>query len=292
MTTTTLPQVSYRTKTVDGVSLFYREAGDAKNPTLVLLHGYPSSSFMYRDLILRLADRFHVVAPDYPGFGHSDAPATSDYEYTFDHLADTIDQFLESIGLDRYSLYVQDYGSPVGFRIAVKHPERVQSLIVQNANAYEEGLTPAWAAFRNYWQSRTPETEAAVASFFESATTQFFYKEGTRNPDGLSPDTWSLDQYFLNRPRNRAAQLELFYDYRSNLERYAQWHEYLRAHQLPTLIVWGKNDPFFGPEGAEAFKRDLPNAEIHLLDTGHFALEEDGEEIARLILAFLTEAAR
>lgn len=285
------PRVAYHTLPIEGVNVFYREAGSPENPALVLLHGYPSSSFMFRDLISALADRFHVIAPDYPGFGQSDAPAVADFAYTFDHLADVTEKFLQALKLTRFSLYVQDYGGPVGFRIAARHPEWITALIVQNANAYEEGFTPAWAAFRALWADRNADTEAGVKAFFAPETTRFFYQQGTRDSTALSPDTWTLDQSFLDRPANRAAQLELFYDYRSNPPQYPVWHAYFRAHQPRTLLVWGKNDPFFGPEGAAAFQRDLPAAEIHLLDTGHFALEEDGDVIAAHILRFLTPQA-
>ena len=277
---------TYHTRTVDGLSVFYREAGDPANPTLVLLHGYPSSSFMFRDLMPRLADRFHLVAPDYPAFGHSAAPGTAEFAYTFDHLTDVTERFLDALGLTRCSLYLQDYGAPIGFRLACRRPERVEALVVQNGNAYEEGFTAAWAAFRALWQDRSDATEAAVREFFSPETTRFFYTAGTRDPGALSPDTWTLDQSLLDRPANRAAQMELFYDYRTNPPLYPAWQAYLREHRPPTLIVWGRNDPFFGPEGATAFGRDLPGAEMHLLDTGHFALEEDGEVIAGHIRAF------
>lgn len=279
---------TYHTIEVDGINLFYRKAGNPANPTLVLLHGYPSSSFMFRDLMAQLSDQFYLIAPDYPGFGYSDAPDVSDFAYTFDHLADVTEQFLKALGVTRFNLYVQDYGAPVGFRIASRHPEWIQALIVQNGNAYEEGFTQAWQAFRELWQDRNEATEGAVKGFFAPETTRFFYTEGVRNAETLTPDTWTLDQSFLDRPANRAAQLELFYDYRNNPVEYPKWHTYLRDHQPPTLLVWGKNDPFFGPEGATAFQRDVPGAELHFLDTGHFALEEDGVEIAGYIRAFLS----
>ena len=278
---------TYHTAAVDGINIFYREAGDPKKPTLVLLHGYPSSSFMFRNLIADLSERFHLIAPDFPGFGSSDAPAVDDFAYTFDHLADVTEKFLQTLSLNRFALYVQDYGAPVGFRIAARHPDWIEALIIQNGNAYEEGFTPAWEGCRALWKDRNADTEAAVAAFFAPETTRFFYAEGTRDPAHLSPDTWNLDQYFLDKPANRAAQMELFYDYRNNPPVYPVWHEYFRIHQPRTLIAWGKNDPFFGPEGAAGFRRDLPDAELHLLDTGHFALEEDGAEIAGLIREFL-----
>ncbi len=280
-------RIQHRIALVEGLQIFYREAGDPANPTVLLLSGYPSSSFMFRDLIAALADDFHLIAPDYPGFGHSETPATNAFAYTFDHLAEVIETFAQTLNLKRFALYVQDYGAPVGFRIAARHPDWITSLIVQNGNAYDEGFTPAWAGFRALWADRSPATEKAVEAFFAPDMTRYFYQEGTRSPDALSPDTWSLDQFFLDKPNNRAANLELFYDYRNNPPLYPLWQAYLRAHQPPTLIVWGRNDPFFGPEGANAFLRDLPNAELHLLNTGHFALEEDGNEIAALIRAFL-----
>jgi pimeloyl-ACP methyl ester carboxylesterase len=260
---------TYHTVAVDGLNLFYREAGSKDHPTIVLLHGLPSSSHMYRDLMQTLSNRFHLIAPDYPGFGNSDTPPIDQFEYSFDRLAEITEHWLKTLALNRFSLYVQDYGAPIGFRIAARHPEWIQALIVQNGNAYEEGLTPAWKAFRDLWSDRT------------------FYTAGTRDLTHINPDNWNIDQSFLDRPQNTAAQLELFYDYRNNLKRYPQWHEYFRQHQPPTLIVWGKNDPFFSVEGAEAFQRDLPNAELHLLDTGHFALEEEREAIAHHIARFV-----
>ena len=284
----TLP-TSYRTAAVDGLNIFYREAGDPQNPTLVLLHGYPSSSFMFRSLIADLSDRFHLIAPDYPGFGNSDTPAVGEFAYTFDHLADVTEKFLQSLGVTRFTLYVQDYGAPVGFRIAARHPEWVEGLIVQNGNAYEEGFTPAWDGFRALWKDRNAGTEAAIASFFGPEATRSGYTDGTRDLAHLSPDTWHLDQYFLDKPANRAAQMELIYDYRNNPPLYPAWQEYFRTRQPRTLIAWGKGDLFFGPDGATAYLRDLPTAELHLLDTGHFALEEDGAEIAGLIRRFLSK---
>ena len=275
---------------VDGLNLFYREAGSPEHPTIVLLHGYPSSSFMFRDLMPRLADRFHLVAPDFPGFGNTDTPPPAEFTYTFDHLAEVTEKFLAALGLDKYSLYVQDYGAPVGFRLAAKHPERIQALIIQNGNAYEEGFSPAWASFRALWANRNPETEAGTAAFFAPKITQFFYTEGTREPDKLNPDAWNMDQFFIDRPVNQAANMELFYDYRSNPGHYAEWQAYFRQHQPPALIVWGQGDPFFTVEGAKAFLRDLPKAEFHLLNTGHFALEEEGQTIAEHIHRFLPGA--
>ncbi len=277
----------YHNVEVDGLNLFYREAGKKDYPTIVLLHGLPSSSHMYRDLINTLSDQFHLIAPDYPGFGNSDTPAINQFEYSFDRLADVIEQFLQTLELNRFSLYVQDYGAPVGFRIATRHPEWIQTLIVQNGNAYEEGLTPAWKPFRDLWGDRTEKTEAAVREFLKRDTTIFFYTAGTRDLTHINPDNWNIDQYCLDRPENAAAQLELFYNYKGNLERYPEWHEYFRKHQPPTLIVWGKNDPFFSVEGAKAFEQDLKTIELHLLDTGHFALDEERLAIANHIARFI-----
>ena len=273
--------------TIDGLSVFYREAGSPENPTLVLLHGYPSSSFMFRDLMARLADRFHLVAPDYPGFGNSDAPPPAEFEYSFDHFAEVIERLLEALLLTKYSFYMQGYGVPIGFRLATKYPERIEALIIQNGNAYEEGYTPAWAPFRALWQDRNAETETAMATLFAPKFTQFFYTEGAREPGTLNPDAWNMDQVFLDRAANQAANLEMFYDYRKNLPLVNRWHAYFREHQPPTLIVWGERDPFFTVEGAKAYLRDLPKAELHLLPTGHTALEEEGQAIADHIRGFL-----
>jgi pimeloyl-ACP methyl ester carboxylesterase len=273
---------------VDGSDIFYREAGNPKHSTIILLHGYPSSSFMFRNLIPRLSDRFHLIAPDFPGFGNSSTLPPTDFDYTFHNLAEITDHFLERLNVDRYSLYLQDYGAPVGFRIASKHPERIDALIVQNGNAYHEGFTSALDGFREMWKNRTPETEATMAGFFAPQFTKAFYTEGARNSKAINPDNWNMDQFFLGRPVNHALHIELFYDYRKNPQLYDRWHEYFRKHQPPTLIVWGKGDPFFGPAGAKAYLKDLPNAELHMLDTGHTALEEDGEVIAKHIERFLT----
>ncbi|MBW4657978.1 MAG: alpha/beta hydrolase [Drouetiella hepatica Uher 2000/2452] len=278
---------TFHTIAIEGLNIFYREAGSKDKPTIVLLHGYPASSHMYRDLINQLSDQFHLVAPDFPGFGNSDTPSIDQFEYSFDRLADITENFLKALGLTRFSFYLQDYGAPVGFRVATRHPDWIQALILQNANAYEEGLTSAWQALRDLWRDRTEATETAAREFFKRDTTIFFYTSGTRDRQNINPDNWNLDQSFLDRPNNAAAQLELIYDYRKNLESYPEWHAYFRTHQPPTLVVWGKNDPFFGPEGAKAFARDLNIIETHLLDTGHFALDEEGEAIAHQIRRFL-----
>ncbi len=242
---------------------------------------------MFRNLIPALADRFQLVAPDYPGFGNSSMPTVAEFDYTFDRLADVVEAFTETLGLARYSLYLMDYGAPVGFRLAVRHPERVQALIVQNGNAYEEGLGAFWTPFRAYWADRNATTAEPLAAFLNLETTKWQYTHGVRNAQAISPDTWTVDQYGLDRPGNREIQLQLFHDYGSNPARYPAWQAYFRAHQPPTLVVWGKNDYIFPAEGAHPYKRDLEDIEFHLLDTGHFALEEDGEVIAARIRAFL-----
>jgi pimeloyl-ACP methyl ester carboxylesterase len=280
-------QVRYRAATIDGVEIFYREAGSARAPTLLLLHGFPTSSHMFRDLIPRLARHYHVVAPDYPGYGSSSAPAPTAFAYTFDNLANIIDRFTQAIGLERYALYMQDYGGPVGFRIAVRYPERISALVVQNANAYEEGLSPAMDAARPAWERRTPETEETLRAFLTFETTRFQYLHGARDAGHVSPDAWVHAQAGLDRPGNDEIQLALLHDYGSNPKQYPLWQEYLRRHQPPTLIVWGRHDPFFTVAGAQAYQRDLTDSELYLFETGHFALEEDASTITRLMLDFL-----
>jgi pimeloyl-ACP methyl ester carboxylesterase len=280
-------QTQHRSVKVNGLDIFYREAGPKNAPVILLLHGFPTSSQMFRNLIPALADRYHVIAPDYPGFGNSSMPTVDKFDYSFDNLASVIEGFTEKLKLNRYSLYVMDYGAPVGFRLAAKHPERVQSLIVQNGNAYEEGLRDFWKPFRAYWKDRNTETAKPLEGFLNIGVTKWQYTHGTRNPDAISPDAWTVDQFFLDRPGNKEIQLQLFYDYGSNPPLYPQWQAYFRKHQPPTLLVWGKNDKIFPAEGAHPYKRDLKNIEFHLLDTGHFALEEDGGAIARLIRKFL-----
>jgi len=280
-------RTQHKTVTVQGLDIFYREAGPKDAPTILLLHGFPTSSQMFRNLIPALADKFHVVAPDYPGFGNSAMPPVEAFDYSFDNLANVIDGFTQELGLERYSLYVMDYGAPVGFRLAAKHPERVQALIVQNGNAYEEGLGDFWKPFRAYWQDRSAENAKPLQGFLNLEATRWQYTHGTRNPEAISPDTWTVDQYFQDRPGNKAIQMQLFYDYGSNPPLYLEWQAYFRRHQPPTLVVWGKNDQIFPAAGAHPYKRDLENIEVHLLDTGHFALEEDGDVIAKLIRRFL-----
>ena len=278
---------TYRTVSIDGLDIFYREAGSRSNPTILLLHGFPTSSHMFRNLIPALADRFHLVAPDYPGYGNSSMPSVNEFDYTFDHLAEIVEKFITAIDLKKYSLYVMDYGAPIGYRIAAKYPERVEALIVQNGNAYEEGLREFWDPIKAYWQDRSPENADKLKHLFTLEATKWQYTNGVRNLEAISPDTWNMDQLFLDRPGNEEIQLALFYSYGTNPSLYPQWQEYFRKHQPPTLIVWGKNDYIFPAEGAYPYQRDLRDVEFHLLDTGHFALEEDGDVIANHISQFL-----
>jgi pimeloyl-ACP methyl ester carboxylesterase len=282
-------QTLHKTINIDGVEIFYREAGPADAPTILLLHGFPTSSHMFRNLIPALADQYHVVAPDYPGFGNSAQPAMETFDYTFDNLAKVMEQFVAALGIEKYSLYLMDYGAPIGFRLAAKHPEQVQSLIVQNGNAYEEGLREFWDPIRVYWKDRTPKNAEPLAGFIAHDGVKWQYTHGVRNVDTISPDNWNVDLRHLTREGNPAIQLALFYDYQNNVPHYPEWQAYFRKHQPPTLIVWGKNDYIFPAEGAHPYKRDLKNLEFHLLDTGHFALEEDGQTIADTIRNFLNK---
>lgn len=287
---TTSNAVRYGTETVDGVDIFYREAGNPSKQTLVLLHGFPHSSHMYRDVLAALGDDYHVIAPDYPGFGDSSFPSATEYQYTFDNLAHTIDQFLTQRGLNDYVLMLQDYGAPVGFRIATKHPKRVKGLVIMNGNAYEEGLNQeAWAPIMQYWKNKNnPELEKAIAGqIFSDAGLKWQYTHGTRNPEGILPDSWNLDIAKFARKGQHRVQLDLFYDYQNNVKRYPIWQKYLRDNQPPMLIVWGKNDAFFPASGAEAYKRDVKQIDFNLLDTGHFPLEEDSNVIIKKMRAFL-----
>lgn len=282
----TLPTVYHRLLNVDGLDIFYREAGSPDKPALVLLHGFPTSSHMFRNIILSLADEFHIIAPDYPGYGQSSAPATTEFSYTFDRLAEVMEAFLTQLQISRFALYIQDFGAPVGLRIAARHPEWISALIVQNGNAYLEGISSAFEAFKPFWQNRNAETEAPPRGFLTLVTTKFQYTYGARNIEAISPDTWTHDWALLDRPGNELIQLALLHDYQNNPPQYAVWQDYFRKHQPPTLIAWGKNDPFFTEDGARAYLNDLPNAELHLLDSGHFALEEDTAQIANLIHRF------
>jgi len=279
---------TYRTVSIDGLDIFYREAGSRDNPTILLLHGFPTSSHMFRNLIPALADKFHLVAPDYQGYGNSSMPTVNEFDYTFDRLAEIVEKFIAAIDLKKYSLYVMDYGAPIGYRIAAKYPERVQALIVQNGNAYEEGLREFWEPIKAYWQERSPENAEKLKYLVTLEATKWQYTNGVRNLEAISPDTWTIDQHFLDRSGNGEIQLALLYSYGTNPPLYPQWQEYFRQYQPPTLIVWGKNDYIFPAEGAYPYQRDLKDVEFHLLDTGHFALEEDGDAIADHIRCFLT----
>ena len=278
----------YRSADVDGQKVFYREAGAADAAALLLLHGFPSASHMFRDLIPLLADRFHIVAPDLPGFGQSDMPARSKFAYTFDHVADVIDRFTEVVGLKRFAVYVFDYGAPTGFRIAVKHPDRITAIISQNGNAYEEGLSEGWNPIRAYWQEPSQANRDALRTFLAPETTRWQYTHGVADETTVAPDGLSLDNFYLARPGADEVQLDLFGDYTSNVALYPTFQKYFRTHKPPLLAVWGRNDPFFLPPGAEAFKRDIPGAVVRFLDTGHFALETHASEIAAAIRGFLT----
>jgi pimeloyl-ACP methyl ester carboxylesterase len=282
--------VRYGTVEVDGLNIAYREAGDAAAPKLVLLHGFPASSHQYRNLIPALADRFHVIAPDYPGFGNSDMPDPASFSYTFDKLADVTEHFLEKKGFDRYGLFVQDYGGPVGFRVAMRNPQALDWLIIQNTNAYEVGFTAAWDAIRHaLWKKRNAETEAPLLAFLSLDGIKMAYTSGHKRPDLISPDNWNMDFRFMERPNARRIQLDLFYDYRTNVELYPAWQKFLRERQPRTLIFWGQHDIFFTPEGGEAYLSDLPRAEMHRLDSGHFAVEDSLDVIAGNIRRFYEE---
>ncbi len=277
---------TYRRASVDGVSIFYREAGSRDAPTIVLLHGFPSSSREFDTLIPLLATRYHLIAPDFPGFGHSDAPPPAAYSYTFDHLAETTDRFLAQLGVNKCAFFLHDYGGPIGFRIMLAHPERVAALIIQNANAYTEGLGAKWSVIANYWSDRAAHPEIFDA-FASLAAAEQRHTLGTSHPERYNPDTWTDEFAFLSRPGQREIQADLLYDYRTNVASYPAWQAWLRERKPPTLVVWGKNDPSFIAAGGEAYKRDVPDAEIHLLDAGHFALDEKNDETAALMLQFL-----
>jgi len=285
--TTDSPLVEYGTHTIEDLEIFYREAGHPDAPQIVLLHGFPTSSHMFRDLIPRLAEDFHVIAPDYPGYGLSSAPSVDEFDYTFDNIASIVDTLLEREGFDRYALYLMDYGAPVGYRIAVEHPERVTGLVVQNGNAYEEGLREFWEPIKAYWKSGSDDDRNALRGLLSLGATRWQFQDGTRRPESISPDNWLVVQPLLDRPGNQEIQLDMFYDYRTNVPLYPSWQAYFREHQPPTLILWGEHDPIFPAEGAHPYLRDLPDAELHLLDTGHFALEEDGARMARMMREFL-----
>lgn len=284
----TFATTTYHRATVDGVGIFYREAGPKDAPAIVLLHGFPSSSREFDTLIPLLATRYHLIAPDFPGFGQSDAPSPSAYAYTFDHLAKTTDDLLDQLSVDKCAFYLHDYGGPIGFRMILAHPERVQALIIQNANAYKEGLGAKWTGIAQYWGDPKAHPEV-VDTFMSLAATEQRHTAGTSHPDRYNPDTWTDEYAHLLKPGQREIQANLLYDYRTNVASYPAWQAWLREHKPPTLVVWGQNDPSFIAAGGEAFRRDLPNAEIHLLDAGHFALDEKNDEIANLILEFLAK---
>lgn len=277
----------HKTVSVNGLNIFYREAGDVSKPTVLLLHGYPTSSHMFRNLITDLSESYHVLAPDYPGFGRSDQPLMKDFDYSFDNMATIVEGFLKELNVDKYSIYLMDYGAPIGFRIAAKYPERVESLIIQNGNAYDEGLKDFWIPIKKYWNDYTVENGKALEGFHSPAGLKWQYTHGVQDSLKISPDNWNIDLQHLTRPENDKIQLAMFYSYKTNVPLYPEWQQYFRDHQPPTLIVWGKNDYIFPADGAYPYKRDLKNLEFHLLDTGHFALEEKGDEIANYILNFL-----
>jgi pimeloyl-ACP methyl ester carboxylesterase len=279
--------ISYRHADVDGFKVFYREAGRRGAPKLLLLHGFPTSSHMFRDLLPKLADRFHLVAPDLPGFGQSDLPSRDGFAYTFENIASVIDRFTEVIGFDRYAVYVFDYGAPTGFRLALKHPERITAIVSQNGNAYEEGLSDGWNPIRAYWAEQTAANRDALRAFLSPETTKWQYTHGVPDTTAVSPDGYTLDDHYLGRSGVDEIQLDLFGDYGSNVALYPAFQQYFRTYQPPFLAVWGKNDPFFLPAGAEAFRRDLPQAVVRFFDTGHFALETHAAEIAEAISEFL-----
>jgi pimeloyl-ACP methyl ester carboxylesterase len=282
-----VPAIYYKTAQIDGIKVFYREAGPVGAPVILLLHGFPTSSHMFRNLIPLLADRFHVIAPDYPGFGHSDAPDRSAFKYTFANLADITDKLAGQLKLKKYSMYVMDYGAPVGYRLALKHPERVQTLIIQNGNAYTEGLGAFWDPIKAYWADSSKTRREALAGLVRLETTKFQYTDGMGDVARISPDNWTIDQALLDRPGNREIQLDLLGDYGTNVPLYPDFHAFFRKHQPPTLIVWGKNDKIFPESGAHPYLRDLPKAEVHILDSGHFALEDKLDVMGPLIRGFL-----
>jgi pimeloyl-ACP methyl ester carboxylesterase len=282
-----MTKIHYRRANVDGFNVFYREAGRSDAPVLLLLHGFPTAGHMFRELIPALSDRVRLIAPDLPGFGQSDMPPHDRFSYTFAGLAEVIERFTEVIGLTRFAIYVFDYGAPTGFRMAVRHPERISAIISQNGNAYEEGLSDGWTPIRAYWQDPSEKNRAALRAFLSPETTIWQYTHGVADTSRVSPDGYSLDNFYLARPDADEVQLDLFGDYKSNVAMYGEFQAYFRKHKPPLLAAWGKNDPFFLPPGAEAFKRDIPGAEVRFFDTGHFALETNCDEIASAIRDFL-----
>jgi pimeloyl-ACP methyl ester carboxylesterase len=290
--TASIPAVTYNSITADGVDLFYREAGDPHAPVLLLLHGFPTSSHMFRELLPRLASKYRTIAPDLPGFGFTSVPAERSYHYSFDSLARTISAFTEALHLQRYAIYVFDYGAPTGFRLALEHPERITAIVSQNGNAYEEGLGDSWNPIRAYWQQPNAENRDALRNFLTLDATRWQYIHGVTNPTSVAPESYTLDAALLERPGNADIQLDLFLDYASNIALYPKFQAYFRSSQPPLLAIWGKHDPFFIPAGAEAFRRDNPNATVHMLDTGHFALETHPDTIATAIDQLLSPINR
>ncbi|WP_405594347.1 alpha/beta fold hydrolase [Streptomyces sp. NBC_01092] len=280
--------IAYRTTDVNGLKVFYREAGPSDAPKLLLLHGFPSAGHMFRDLIPQLADRYHVIAPDLPGFGQSDMPSRDSFTYTFEALTDIIEGFTDAVGFDRHALYVFDYGAPTGFRLALRRPQQITAIVTQNGNAYEDGLSDGWNPIRAYWKEPTQANRDAIRTLLEPETTVWQYTHGVTDQSSVSPDGYTLDNHYLARPGAHEIQLDLFLDYASNVELYPAFQEYFRTHRPPLLAIWGRNDPFFLPAGAEAFKQDIPHAQVQLLDTGHFALETHASEIAAAMRGFLT----
>ncbi|NRD19173.1 alpha/beta hydrolase [Winogradskyella eckloniae] len=280
-------RLKYKTREVNGINIAYREAGHPKNPTIVLLHGFPASSYQYRKVLAQLSDAYHLIAPDYPGFGNSDFPDPKTFKYTFDHIAETVDAFLEQINVNSYAIMMQDYGAPIGFRLATAHPERITAIINQNGNAYEEGLGEAWAGIRALWKDRTKANEDALLPAFSLEGLKWQYTHGVRDIETVDPDTYNLDFLRLSRPNAHAVNLDLFYDYQNNVKLYPKWQKYLRDYQPSLLIVWGKNDAFFPERGAEAFKKDVKHIDYNIYDTGHFALEEEGDAIIENIRTFM-----
>ncbi|WP_179353067.1 alpha/beta fold hydrolase [Winogradskyella vidalii] len=279
--------LKYKILEVNGINIAYREAGNVNNPTIVLLHGFPASSFQYRKVLAQLSDEFHLIAPDYPGFGNSDFPDVETFTYTFDNIAITMESFLEQKNINSYAIMIQDYGAPIGFRLATEHPEHITAIINQNGNAYEEGLGEAWAGIKALWKHRTKETEEALLSAFSLEGLKWQYTHGVRDIETVDPDSYNLDFLRLSRPNAHAVNLNLFYDYQNNVKLYPKWQQYLRDYQPPLLIVWGKNDAFFPESGAEAFKKDVKDIDYNIYDTGHFALEEDGDAIIENIRIFM-----
>ncbi|RUR90324.1 alpha/beta fold hydrolase [Pectobacterium polaris] len=289
ITTTPETQVRYRYELVGNVNIFYREAGKPSSPSILLLHGFAASSYMFRELIPVLAENYHVIAPDLPSFGFTESPGSDEYDYTFDNLTKTIDRFTEQLKLQRYAIMVHDYGAPVGWRLATTHPDRITAIISQNGNAYEEGLAQGWDAIRRYWQSPTAENRAALHDFPTAASVKWQYLEGVSDTSLVSPDGYTLEGLHVSRPDNADIQLDLLLDYASNVQRYPEFQAYFREKQPPLLAVWGRHDPYFLPAGAEAWKRDIPHADIRFYDTGHFALETHANDIIPVIHAFLDD---